>query len=98
MYEVQVHAEADLADAKAELSKAKQDAADALALAKAELSKAKAEAEADLAIAKQAINAPAEVHAAMEEILNQVRSDETLLTTHPYQIINRVRQELRKIL
>ena len=34
----------------------------------------------------------------VEGVLNTIRADEALLTTHVYQVITRVRTELRKVL
>ena len=85
-------------EAEATIDKARDAFEKAKAEAEVELSKAKAEAEADLAIAKQAISAPANIKAAVCSILNDIRADESLLTTHPYQVVSRVRTELLKVL
>lgn len=40
----------------------------------------------------------AKVAAEFNLILNDIRNDEALLTTHAYQIVNRIRGELKQIL
>jgi len=62
------------------------------------LSKALASAKADTKVAAAGVKAPASVKAEIEQVLNSIRSDESILQLHVYQLLTRVRTELRKVL
>jgi hypothetical protein len=78
-----------VADVKDDAEKA---IAKSVAESEAEIAKVKAEVVADEK------NIRAKVDGEITLILNDIRNDEALLTTHAYQIVNRVREELKKIL
>jgi hypothetical protein len=60
--------------------------------------KALAASKVETANAAAGIKAPDKIKQDVEGVLNTIRADETLLTTHAYQIVSRIRAELRKVL
>jgi hypothetical protein len=53
---------------------------------------------AELKAAQTHVNAPKEIKQAIETTLNTIRSDESILATHAYDLVMRIRTELRKVL